>query len=108
MTSRHSRTRRLPTGSPCVQRPSWRASASGRCWPAPCPPSRSPADSGRALPDPYDAPLDASALRGRGLDLVALTGRAPALLVLGLIAVVLQPTMTTVRIWWLVTACAIG
>ena len=39
---------------------------------------------------------------------MALTGRAPALLVLGLIAVVLQPTMTTVRIWWLVTACAIG
>ncbi len=39
---------------------------------------------------------------------MALTGRAPALLVLGLIAVVLQPSMTTVRIWWLVTACAIG
>ena len=39
---------------------------------------------------------------------MALTGRAPALLVLGLVAVVLQPTMTTVRIWWLVTACAIG
>jgi uncharacterized protein (DUF58 family) len=40
--------------------------------------------------------------------LVSLTGRAPALLVLGLFAVVLQPTMTTVRIWWLVTLCAIG
>jgi uncharacterized protein (DUF58 family) len=39
---------------------------------------------------------------------VALTGRAPALLLLGLVAVVLQPTMTTVRIWWLVTLCAIA
>jgi uncharacterized protein (DUF58 family) len=39
---------------------------------------------------------------------VALTGRAPALLLLGLVAVVLQPTMTTVRIWWLITLCAIG
>ena len=39
---------------------------------------------------------------------MALTGRAPALLVLGLFAVWLQPTMTTVRIWWLVTLCAIG
>ena len=39
---------------------------------------------------------------------MALTGRAPALLVLGLVAVWLQPTMTTVRIWWLVTLCAIG
>jgi uncharacterized protein (DUF58 family) len=34
---------------------------------------------------------------------VALTGRVPALLMLGLVAVWLQPTMTTVRIWWLVT-----
>ena len=40
--------------------------------------------------------------------IVALTGRAPALLLLGMIAVVLQPTMATVWIWWLVTACAIG
>jgi uncharacterized protein (DUF58 family) len=39
--------------------------------------------------------------------IVALTGRAPALLLLGLIAVVLQPTMATVWIWWLVTACAV-
>ena len=39
---------------------------------------------------------------------VALTGRAPALLLLGLIAVFLQPTMNTVRIWWLVTLCAVG
>jgi len=39
---------------------------------------------------------------------MALTGRAPALLVLGLLAVWLQPTMTTVRIWWLFTLCAIG
>ena len=39
---------------------------------------------------------------------MTLTGRAPALLMLGMIAVVLQPTMTTVGIWWLVTACAIG
>ena len=39
---------------------------------------------------------------------MALTGRAPALLVLGLIAVVLQPTMSTVRLWWLVALCAIG
>ena len=39
---------------------------------------------------------------------MALTGRAPALLVLGLIAVVLQPTMTTVWLWWLVTAGAIA
>jgi len=40
--------------------------------------------------------------------IVALTGRAPGLLMLGLVAVVLQPTMTTVWIWWLVSACAIG
>jgi uncharacterized protein (DUF58 family) len=39
---------------------------------------------------------------------MALTGRAPALLVLGLVAVVLQPTMTTVRVWWLVSLVAIG
>ncbi|MEO8518752.1 MAG: DUF58 domain-containing protein [Dermatophilaceae bacterium] len=39
---------------------------------------------------------------------MALTGRAPALLLLGLFAVWLQPTMTTVRIWWLFTLCAIG
>jgi uncharacterized protein (DUF58 family) len=39
---------------------------------------------------------------------MALTGRAPALLVLGLVAVVLQPTMTTVRIWWLVSLAAIA
>ena len=39
---------------------------------------------------------------------MALTGRAPALLALGLFAVWLQPTMTTVRIWWLFTLCAIG
>ena len=39
---------------------------------------------------------------------MALTGRAPALLLLGLLAVWLQPTMTTVRIWWLFTLCAIG
>ena len=39
---------------------------------------------------------------------MALTGRAPWLLMLGLVAVVLQPTMTTVWIWWLVSACAIG
>jgi len=39
---------------------------------------------------------------------VALTGRAPALLVLGLVAVLIQPTMNTVRVWWLVTLCAIG
>jgi uncharacterized protein (DUF58 family) len=44
----------------------------------------------------------------RGVVIVALTGRAPALLTLGLIAVILQPTMTTVWLWWLVTACAIG
>ena len=47
-------------------------------------------------------------LNYRGATLVALTGRAPALLVLGLIAVVLQPTMSTVRLWWLVALCAIG
>jgi uncharacterized protein (DUF58 family) len=40
--------------------------------------------------------------------LVALTGRAPALLLLGLVAVWLQPTMATVRIWWLVAFCAIA
>jgi len=39
---------------------------------------------------------------------VALTGRAPALLLLGLIAVLVQPTMETVLVWWLVTICAIG
>ncbi|MEP7018515.1 MAG: DUF58 domain-containing protein, partial [Actinomycetota bacterium] len=39
---------------------------------------------------------------------MALTGRAPALLALGLFAVWLQPNMTTVRIWWLFTLCAIG
>ncbi|HEX7538322.1 MAG TPA: DUF58 domain-containing protein [Dermatophilaceae bacterium] len=39
---------------------------------------------------------------------MALTGRAPALLLLGLIAVVIQPTMETVWIWWLVTLCAVG
>jgi len=44
----------------------------------------------------------------RGVVIVALTGRAPALLTLGLIAVILQPTMTTLWLWWLVTACAIG
>lgn len=39
---------------------------------------------------------------------MALTGRAPALLLLGLVAVLVQPTMTTVRIWWLVTLGAIA
>lgn len=39
---------------------------------------------------------------------MALTGRAPALLVLGLIAVVLAPSMATVGLWWLVSGCAIG
>ncbi|MDQ1483760.1 MAG: hypothetical protein QOF35_1836 [Actinomycetota bacterium] len=39
---------------------------------------------------------------------MALTGRVPALLMLGLVAVWLQPTMTTVRIWWLVTLCVVA
>ena len=39
---------------------------------------------------------------------MALTGRAPALLVLGLFAVLIQPTMNTVQVWWLVTMIAIG
>jgi len=39
---------------------------------------------------------------------MALTGRVPALLLLGLVAVALQPTMSTVRIWWLVTLLALG
>ena len=39
---------------------------------------------------------------------MALTGRAPALLLLGLLAVVIQPTMGVVWIWWLVTLCAVG
>ncbi len=42
------------------------------------------------------------------MSLVALTGRAPALLLLGLVAVLVQPTMGTVLVWWLVTVCAIG
>jgi len=42
------------------------------------------------------------------LVIVALTGRAPALLLLGLVAVFFQPTMGTVRIWWVVALCAIG
>src|SRR5450756_2481803 len=113
MTSRRSPTRRWPTDSLCNRRPSSKASLSDRCWPTPCPPCRSPADSLHALTNPYSAPLPAAPVNGlplnsRGVALVALTGRAPLLLVLGLIAVVLQPTMTTVRIWWLVTACAIG
>ncbi len=39
---------------------------------------------------------------------MALTGRAPALLALGLVAVFFLPTMNTVRIWWLVTLFAIA
>jgi uncharacterized protein (DUF58 family) len=39
---------------------------------------------------------------------VALTGRVPAFLVLGLVAVALQPTMNTVRIWWLITLLVLG
>ena len=70
--------------------------------PAPAPSPQRPAPSAR-----LSAVLRADVLR-RDVALVSLTGRAPALLVLGLFAVVLQPTMTTVRIWWLVTACAIG
>jgi len=39
---------------------------------------------------------------------MALTGRVPALLMLGLIAVVWQPTLSTVLVWWLVTLGALG
>src|SRR5450631_4013804 len=113
MTSRRWPTRRWPTVWLFVRRPSSRASASGRFWPAPCPPCPFPAESGCAPHDPRIAPrtgMPAGTLAShlRGEVIVALTGRAPALLTLGLIAVILQPTMTTVRIWWLVTACAIG
>ena len=85
----------------------------GRYWPAPCPPCRSPADSYRVLTDPHVAPLAEAPFstlpcNSGGVVIVALTGRAPGLLVLGLIAVVLQPTMTTVWIWWLITLGAIG
>jgi len=51
----------------------------------------------------YSLPLNV-----RYLVPVALTGRAPLLLVLGLVALLFQPTMTTVHIWWLVTLCVIG
>src|ERR1019366_5945455 len=108
MTSRLSLTPRLPTGLPCVPRPSARGSASGRYWPVPYPRFLSPADSYRALTDPHPVRLLAASCHSRGVVIVALTGRAPALLLLGMIAVVLQPTMATVWIWWLVTACAIG
>ena len=74
----------------------------------PFPPCLSPADSYRALTDPHPVRLLAPSCHGRGVVIVALTGRAPALLLLGLLAVVLQPTMATVWIWWLVTACAVG
>jgi len=39
---------------------------------------------------------------------VALTGRVPLLLLLGIVAVVLAPSGVTVRIWWLVVLGAIG
>lgn len=39
---------------------------------------------------------------------MTLTGRAPVLVLLGLVAVFIQPTMNTVRLWWLVAICAIG
>jgi uncharacterized protein (DUF58 family) len=106
---------------------------SDRCWPAPYPPYLSPADSRRAVNDldsgtPVSLPPSRMPLRtlplcavppnslpGNNLSpdvrlgvLMALTGRAPALLLLGLIAVVIQPTMETVRVWWLVTLCAVG
>src|SRR5450631_2585682 len=105
MTSKRWRTRPWPTVWPCVLRLSSKASVWGRCWPAHCPPCRSPASSRRASSHVDDGHPD---LQRLGVALVSLTGRAPALLVLGLFAVVLQPTMTTVRIWWLVTLCAIG
>jgi uncharacterized protein (DUF58 family) len=38
---------------------------------------------------------------------MALTGRSPALLALGLVAVLFRPTMSTVWIWWLVALGAI-
>src|SRR5664280_2196428 len=108
MTSRLSRTRRWPTGSPCARRPSSKGSASGRYWPVSCPPCRYPANSRRALTDPHSVRHLAPRPHGGGVLIVALTGRAPALLLLGLIAVVLQPTMTTVWIWWLITVGALG
>ena len=54
------------------------------------------------------APLTTMPLNCQNVVLVALTGRAPALLALGLVAVLLQPTMSTVQIWWLVALCAIA
>jgi uncharacterized protein (DUF58 family) len=55
-----------------------------------------------------EVPVSRPPLNTREAAPVALTGRAPALLVLGVFAVWLQPTMTTVRVWWLIALCAIG
>ena len=113
MTSRRWPTQRWPIDFPFVRRPSSRASAWGRCWQVPCPRCRSHADCDHVPPDSSVAPRApahvSTACTGKpGVVIVALTGRAPWLLMLGLVAVVLQPTMTTVWIWWLVSACAIG
>ena len=39
---------------------------------------------------------------------VALTGRVPLLLLLGLVPVVLAPGLRTVRLWWLATLVLVG
>src|SRR5450759_2167911 len=111
--SRRSPTQPWLIVSHCARRLSWRASVSARCWPAPCPRCRSPAEPCHAHSHPDYPTLPGGTHRPpapqlQGVAQVALTGRAPALLLLGLVAVVLQPTMTTVRIWWLVTLCAIA
>src|SRR3954447_13478561 len=39
---------------------------------------------------------------------MALTGRVPLLLLLGMVPVVLAPGLPTVRLWWLATAVLVG
>ncbi len=82
------RTRRSCTGSACAPRPSSRASTSRRCSPPRSAPSRSRADRSRLA--------------------MAISGRVPLLLLLGLVPVVLRPAMGTTWLWLLVVVVAVG
>src|SRR5690242_12043538 len=84
MTSRPWPTPRSPTGSHCGRRRSSKGSRWARCSPAPSARCRFPAEDGYAS--------------GLGV-LVAVSGRFPLLLLLGVVAVVLQPTREMVLLW---------